>query len=176
MKEITILDSNCYTYLLEAMSFSDEPPEFLALRDEKVSLLRLYLYSDMTFAISDTVRNEYLKIRQPTKLKLHESTNTCLLETISPDIKKVIELVEIARKKHNSRSDCKIWAEAVLAQAAYLITCDKKLAKRLADLSLNTIIISPIELFNKLKIPKKSEPKILPHCDNPLSKLNFWKV
>ena len=71
------IDSNCLTYLVDAM-YSCEPPTD-DLGDQKIALLRTYLYRKEILYISSTVQSEYQKIKDALNKERHEGISTIVL-------------------------------------------------------------------------------------------------
>lgn len=73
------LDSQCYTYLIDAMAKLDEPVDDLA--EQRIALFRIFLYYDGGLFISPTVRSEYQRIRSQARAVFHEEWTTLFPET-----------------------------------------------------------------------------------------------
>jgi uncharacterized membrane protein len=64
------LDSQCLSYLLDAIAGVEEPTDRLA--DERKALLRVWFYTSTTFYVSATVEAECARIRNVDSLERHE--------------------------------------------------------------------------------------------------------
>src|SRR5262245_21263519 len=73
------LDSQCLSYLLDAISGISEPIDVLA--GEKKALLRSWFYKPGTFILTETVTSETSRIRNIDRRNFHESfISTLFLE------------------------------------------------------------------------------------------------
>ena len=170
------LESNSFTYLLQAMESGSRPLGSEA--EEKVALLRLFLYRDDIFYITPTAKLEVSKIEDKLKLQAHnalESAHLGLLEI--PDFEKVNKLAEFYQQFHSGKknaSDCKIVAEAEISKCDYLLSYDKKLVNKLLSKTENLQIKYPSCYWSSLAIPKGVAPKWIPEHSNPLGKETWW--
>lgn len=165
------------TYLLEAMATGKRPVDDLA--DEKISLLRTYLYRDEKFYISSTVKAECSKIPDDEWRKCHVNLEDLLLEdALKPDIRAVeIRTNEYMQlhKGTQKRNDCRIVAEAELGGCKYLLTYDQALIKNLAGRPDGIRLLTPLAFWSSLDVPHGSNPVLKPHPTNPLSQETWWK-
>ncbi len=66
------LDSQCLSYLLDAMFGVTEPTDTLA--NEKKALIRIWFYTPETYYASETVVSEAKAIQEPVRRELHEGS------------------------------------------------------------------------------------------------------
>jgi hypothetical protein len=64
------LDSQCLSYLLDAIAGISEPTDLLAA--EKKALLRSWFYKSGTFVLTETVISEVSRIRNIDRREFHE--------------------------------------------------------------------------------------------------------
>jgi predicted nucleic acid-binding protein len=175
MREIVVIDSNCYTYLIDVMFDAVEPKCSVAI--EKIAMLKLYLYTDIIFMTSDAVKEEYLKIPNGARLEQHISTNSVLIDSfrnlsLAPIKKRIMELGPY----HKGEMDCRVLAEAEYGNADFLLTYDHNFRKHLPDKARGVRILYPSELFALKAIVPGSKPDKVPHDSNPLSEVSFWCI
>lgn len=176
MRESISIDSNCYTYLLEALNSEQGPEGDTAA--EQIAMLKLYLYLDSIFAVTSTVQAEYREIRDEERRDFHESTNMTLIDTFHHiDAERVKRrALEVLPHHKNRLKDCKILAESELGGADFLLTYDKDFILNLGLHARDLVILKPSELLAQKEIPRGATPNKVPHNTNPLSKVEFWRI
>ena len=74
------LDSQCLSYLLDAVAEVQEPID--ALAEERKALIRIWFYTPGTFYVSETVVKEVAAIRAADRREFHESFVRTLSVTV----------------------------------------------------------------------------------------------
>lgn len=172
------IDSNAVTYLVEAMTAGKCPVDVLA--EEKISLLRTYLYRDEILYISPGVEAEYKQIQGDARHKHHVDIGNILLgDTLKPDMRELeARTMEYAKLHKGDRNlnDCRIVAEAELGGCECLLTYDKALLADLIGRTHRIRLFTPKSFWSSLKIPRGSKPvrAPAPHSTNPLSRETWW--
>lgn len=177
MNDTVGIDSNTLTYLVESMDPGYNPTTDISnLADERISLLRIYLYGGVPYYIVPTVTKEYQKIKIKLKKDTHESLCKILLldelwNIAEDDL--IARMTEIT-KYHNKNNDCRIVAEAELGGLKVLLTCDADIQKRLSS-KAKVNIMSPSDYWTNLSISHGSQPVFSPHNSNPLYGKSWWR-
>ncbi len=167
------LDSQCLSYLIDAIDGVEEPTDPLA--EEKKALLRTWFYLPSTFYVSETVVSECADIRHIDRRELHEIfIRTGFLDLPIRDRAKVGERVAQLMKAHPEEPDCRILAEAEDLGLDTLLTYDRNFMKRLNSLSVVTLAC-PSAFWDSLSIPRGVRPVTVPSTTNPLSKQSWWR-
>ena len=176
MKYKVGIDSNTLTYLIEAMDPNYDPcSDRSNLVNERIALLRIYLYGGIQFHVVPTVTAEYQKIKNKLKKETHESLCKILLfdepwNLSDGDVnKKMEQYLEI----HSGENDCRIVAEAELGSVSNLLTCDLDVLKHLQE-NIQTELITPSNYWTKLSIPLGQQPVFSPYDTNPLKNKTWW--
>lgn len=168
------LDSQCLSYLLDAIDGISEPKDDLA--EERKALLRIWFYTPGTFIVTETVLKEVGKIKNKSRRELHDSfINTLFLDYPAKDKAQINKRAEEFKKIHSGTNDCLILAEAEELRVDVLLTYDEDYWKHLSSYSDITALMKPTEYWNKLGINKGEKPVAIPHPTNPLSKESWWK-
>ena len=168
------LDSQSFSYLLDAISGISEPTDLLAL--EKKALLRTWFYQSGTFVLTETVVSEVRRIPKIERRALHESfIQTLFLDYPVHDLITVKARAEKFQNLHSGHSDCRILAEAEEIKLDTVLTYDYDFWRRLQNASHITKLMKPSEYWTSLNIPKGARPKTIPHNTNPLSQQEWWR-
>lgn len=167
------LDSQCLSYLIEAMSVTSAPTGNLA--PEKLALFRCFLYRPSGLHITPTVTAEWERIRNPDRLALHRSYSETLISQTQPISQSQIDTRTLALQSFRSDADdCRILSEAEDASLSVLLTFDSRFIDRLR--SHTTIkLMKPVDFWLSLNIPHGSKPNTKPCLDNPLSQEKWWR-
>ena len=167
------LDSNCLSYVIDAMEGVAEPTDNLTA--QKVALVRLYLYTPGTLWTMPTVKLEFSPIPDPVRRATHESW-TNVLFGVRPlnrpeDVKqRAAELANFHRKL----GDRMVLAEAEDIAFSALLSFDATFIKRLAPYAhLN--LTDPEQFWDSLAVPRGADPFHLPRADNPLAQQTWWR-
>ena len=171
------IDSNTLTYLIDATQPSYDPAIDINLADERISMLRLFLYLGQSFYILPTVRNEYNRIKDPKKHYFHKHYHDILLldthKNIDPSALNILKT--FYNRTHTGESDCLVLAEAELSYMDILLTCDDDFIKKLSSVSSKVKIYRPKDYWKQLNIPKGSIPNLFPYHSNPLVSKTWWQ-
>lgn len=171
------LDSNCVTYLLDAMESGYHPEEDddAKLRPQRVAMLRTFLYGDTPY-ITATAKAEVERISDAEILRMHEMiTNTLIREIGGLDGTTISQRASEFSSHHQRENDCTILAEAEAAGATSLLTFDSDFRTHLTGLS-GVSILMPSDHWLSLEFEPGSPPRVRPHPSNPLSKTDWWRV
>ncbi len=176
MDACVAIDSNSLSYLVDAMNSGQQPTGDLC--DQKISLLRVYLYRNEILYLVPTVESEYKRIKDEIRREIHDGISMVLLGDVleaDPTLleNRVCQYSIIHSGKKNNK-DCQILAEAELGGCEYLLTYDFKFLARLKDKTQKITMITPSEFWELLNIPHGSNPVRVPHHTNPLSKQTWW--
>lgn len=176
MESLICIDSNAMSYLVDAMTQGCKPTGNVA--DEKIALLRTYLYRNDILYISPTVKEEYEKIKSDVNRRNHQGIADILLGDIPASVPTIIESRILEYSKHHSgeknKKDCKILAEAELGGSQILLTYDKIFLINLRGKTRGIKMSTPSEYWNNIGIPKGSRPVRAPYSTNPLSRETWW--
>jgi predicted nucleic acid-binding protein len=170
------IDSNCCSYLVDAMVKSVRPTGDVA--GEKIALLRIYFYSNDTLYVSPTVKAEYEKMKNEGERRNHQGVVDILLGDIQPTAictleSRIMEYAEYHTGKKN-KTDCRILAETELGGGQILLTYDQDFLKRLRGRTHTVRMMTPSEFWSSLGLSKGIEPVKVPHPTNPLSSEKWW--
>lgn len=169
-----ILDSQCFSYILEAIDEITAPTGSLA--KEKIALLRSFIYLPNGFYITETVESECKKIKINNKRELHENFIGRTIEVLYvEDKERVIARAKDLMNIHHKINDCKILAEAELFNISHIITYDFDFLKRLSNVSKIVELQFPSVYWESFSIPRGAIPVTCPCKNNPLSKESWWR-
>ena len=170
------IDSNCLTYLVDSMYSYERPMNDLA--DQKIALLRTYLYQDEILYISSTVKSEYQKINNVLKRERHEGISNVVLGDVPASNPKSIEdrfyFYANVHTGQRNKKDCRILAESELGGCQYLLTYDFPFLSRLKGKTKIIKMKTPVEFWSSLNIPRGVRPVRAPSPTNPLSNQTWW--
>lgn len=168
------LDSQCLSYLLDAINEVNEPRDPLA--SEKKALIRSWFYLEKgTFFIAETVMKEVANMRASDRRDFHES----FVRTLFHDFP-VCNASAVACRAlyfhsiHPELNDCRILAESEEHEIDVLLTYDDNFRRRLATASSTIRLMTPCSYWDSLGIQKGALPKTVPHHTNPLSTQTWW--
>jgi predicted nucleic acid-binding protein len=170
------LDSQCYSYLLDAISGISKPTDSLA--SEKVALIRAWFYKtgQFSFVLTETVVNETSKIKNIERRNRHDSFRNTLFH--DPAVQDPIAVKNRANefyKHHRKLNDCLVLAEAEELRLDVVLTYDDKFWKRLQNSSGITRLMKPSNFWVSLQLPRGVRPTTVPHETNPLSQQQWWR-
>ena len=179
-KELTnslvCIDSNCLTYLVDAMALGGRPTGNEA--EEKIALLRIYFYRNDTLYVSPTVKAEYEKMTNKVKRQNHRGIADILLGDIQSLDPHVLEsqALEYAKYHNGERNkiDCRILAETELGGGNILLTYDKDFLRRLRNRTHSIRMLMPSEFWSGLSYTKGIKPVTSPHPTSPLAAEAWW--
>lgn len=175
MDACVAIDSNCLTYIVDAMYSLERPVDNLS--DQKIALLRTYLYRDI-LCISATVQSEYRNIKDAFDKERHEAISSIVLGDVPEFDPNVIDdrfyfYTEFHKGKKN-KMDCRILAESELGGCGYLLTYDFNYLSRLKEKTKTISMTTPVEFWSLLNVPKGTNPVRTPSTTNPLSNQTWW--
>lgn len=168
------IDSQCLSYIIDAMDGVAEPTDGLAC--ERKALLRLYLYMPGTFYVTPTVLIECAAIRHTDRRELHASFCNVLFDEVAGT--REDEVQSLAAKYsayHSGANDCRILAEAVHGGLNILATYDGNFISHLRFKETKLKLDKPSNVWESMSIPKGAKPDKQPHHTNPLSRESWWK-
>ena len=170
------LDSQCLSYLLDAVAGIEEPTDILA--PEKKALLRSWFYRPGSFAftLTATVIAEVRDIRNSARRESHESfIRTLFLDYPVRDLAAIQARASQFQMTHPRPGDCRILAEAEELGLDIVLTYDHDFWKRLHGASPTTKLIKPSAYWTDLNVPRGAVPQTVPHHTNPLSSQSWWR-
>ncbi len=172
LSEIT-LDSNCLSFLIAALEGIARPTDNLA--DQKIALVRLYLYTPGTLWVTPTVKREFERIKDAARKGSHQRWTSANFGVHPVNDPRVIKrrATNLARF-HKGKNDRMVLAEAEDVGFATLLSFDSRFVKHLASHTRLTLT-TPAQLWKDLAIPKGAPPVKEPTPDNPLSKEQWWR-
>lgn len=170
------LDSNAFTYWIDAMNAAPNPPSGL-LADEKLALVRIFFWmpNNACFRLVPTVETECGKSRDEAKRNNHVSwaiTHVSEVRPLPEDrgiAKRAVEL----KPYFAAENDRRIVAECELAEIGALLTCDAKFIDRL-KMQTRVWLVRPSEFWDWIRIPKGTRPVRAPAEGNPLLGCDWW--
>lgn len=171
--EEVFVDSNCLSYVVDAMWAVSPPTDQLA--GERVALLRIYLYAAATLWTVPTVKQEFERIRDAERLANHRAATSVLFGVRPlqrPDA--VASRAAGLLKLHQKPADCRIVAEVEDVGGRVLLTFDGDLVRRIkghTPLKLRT----PSQFWGELAIPRGAKPRTVPAPENPLAGQTWWR-
>jgi predicted nucleic acid-binding protein len=168
------LDSQCLSYLLDAIVEINEPTDSLA--EEKKALLRAWFYNPGTYILTETVISEVSAIRNIDRREFHESfVSTLFLDYPVRDLAFVQARAAQFEIYHSAPNDCRILAEAEELTLDFLLTYDHDFWKRLSSNLGTTKLMKPSAYWTNLGITKGTTPVTVPHHTNPLREQTWWR-
>lgn len=167
------LDSQCLSYLIDTLEGIAAPTDRLA--EQKLALVRSYLYTPGTLWVTPTVEREFRRIRDARRRASHVSWTNVLF-----GVRRVNAAVAVADRAvsleqfHDDPDDRLVLAEAEDIGFTTLLSFDTDFVKHLAPharLSLTT----PGEFWKNLAIPRGATPTTVPADGNPLADEDWWR-
>ena len=161
------LDSQCLSYLIDALEGIG--PLIDALADQKVALVRLYLYTPGTLWVTPTVQTEFLRIRDPARRGSHQSWTSVLFGVYPLNNPAAVQHRAASLLKfHADADDCTILSEAEDVGFGTLLTFDDDFVKHLSSHAMLQLT-RPVQFWAALAIPKGASPQKVPTLGNPLA-------
>lgn len=168
------VDSQCLSYLIDAMAGVSEPNDSLAC--ERKALLRLYLYLPGTLYVTPTILTECAQIQQTDRRELHARFCNVLFDEVTVTKENEVQsLVDKYSANHSGVNDCRILAEAVHGGLGALATYDGDFISHLRSKEKALVLDRPSTIWESMNIPRGATPDKQPHHTNPLSKEEWWK-
>lgn len=167
------IDTQCFSYLIDAITGLDEPMDPLA--EERKALIRCWFYVAETFYLPETVISECAAIRHADRKELHESFIRVLfmdspIQDATAVDARVIQLMAV----HPREKDCRVLAETEELKPAVLLTYDKNFLSRLSPIAEGATLFTPSVYWASLNIPRGASLKIRPDITNPLNQRTWW--
>ena len=172
------VDSNCFTYLFQAMEIGYDPrnDSDSRLAIEKSSMLKIFLHVGNLCILPD-VKDEVKQIRGQLKLNGHLLLGGTLLRNIDNlDNSQVMQYAKQYANFHSQQKDCRILAQAEVAGLDFLLTFDQEFLDKLQDKTQSVCLSEPSNYLERLNIIAGSKPKLIPDNLNPLSAMDWWKI
>lgn len=167
------LDSQCLSYLIDAMQGSSAPSGDLAT--EKIALFRTYLYTEGTLFVTPRVIEECAKIRNEANKNLHETYLNDLFDVFPLNSPSNVEArTRVLSAHHSGLSDCRILAEAEDVDFSALLTYDADFLRHLHGKG-KVDLVRPSAFWADLKIPAGAKLNKRLHPKNPLSTQDWWR-
>lgn len=167
------LDTNCLTYLLGALEGVAAPTDGLA--EQKVALVRLFLYTPGTLWVTPTVKREFLRIRDEVRRASHVSWTSVLFGVRPLNDAAAVEMrADSLEPYHADLDDRLVLAESEDIGFATLVSFDSNFVKHL---SARTVLrlTRPADYWENLGIPKGTSPDKVPTLGNPLADEDWWR-
>jgi predicted nucleic acid-binding protein len=178
MPQRTAIDSNAFTYLVEAVSPEYDPTfDNPQLASERIAMLRAILYGGIQFSVVPTVEQEVSHIPDEVRLRDHQGAAFVMFLPVTMQVSDEVVCTRVsALQAHHPRyPDCRIVAEAELAGLETLVTNDKDLIHNLSGQS-RIRLMKPSDYFETLGIAAGSDPVWEPERSNPLFKTDRWNL
>lgn len=167
------LDSNCLSYVIDALEGVAEPTDSLA--EQRVALVRLYLYTPGTLWTMPTVRQEFSRIRDPVRRGKHESWTGVLFGVRRLNNPEAAKVRAAGLKPHHPDLDDRmVLAEAEDLGFSALLTFDTEFVSHLAPYASLTLT-TPAEYWTFLDVPRGADPVHLPAHGNQLAMQAWWR-
>jgi hypothetical protein len=167
------LDSQCLTYLISALEGVAAPTDSLA--EQKVALVRLYLYTRGSVSVTPTVKREFLRIRDEARRASHVSW-TSVLFGVRPlnDAAAVERRAASLESFHADRDDRLVLAESEDVGFATLLSFDTRFVNHLSN-HARLVLTQPAACWASLGIPTGAKPDKVPAFGNPLAAETWWR-
>src|SRR3989344_2530984 len=151
------LDSQCLSYLLDAIKDVEEPTN--PQSDEKKALLRTWFYQPGTFIVPETVVLECANIRNMDRREFHDGfIRTLFLNYPVRDTVSVEARANHLMSLHSKVNDCRILAEAEDLGLHALLTYDRDFLRRLGRASEIVSVMAPSGYWSGLRILRGARP------------------
>lgn len=168
------LDSQCLSYLLDAVAGIEEPTD--ALAGERKALIRIWFYTLGTFYVSETVVKEVGAIRTADRREFHDGFVQTLFLDLPVRDRAAVELrTAQLMVSHPQMNDCRVLAEAEDLGLCAILTYDREFKRRLDSASGVVEVMMPSAYWSSLNIPEGASPITAPHHSNPLSGQSWWR-
>jgi predicted nucleic acid-binding protein len=173
---LTALDSQAASFLMEATSgrYHPEADSDNQVKQQRVALIRLFIYSRNEFRRGVVVDTEIDAIKDPQKRRIHEGVPV-LIGPIGQldEVRVKARSRDLQQHYPNNVNDCRIVAEAECGQIEQLVSFDRDLKRRLSP-HTSVRIMTPVECWNVANISKGSKPVWRPAPGNPLASQSWW--
>jgi PIN domain nuclease of toxin-antitoxin system len=167
------LDSQCLTYLISTLEGVASPTDNLA--EQKVALVRLYLYTPGTVWVTPTVQREFLRIRDEAHRTSHVNWTSVLFGVRPLNSAAAVERRAASLEAfHADPDDRLVLAESEDIGFATLLSCDTRFVNRLSK-QARLALTQPAACWASLGIPKGATPDKVPGFGNPLAAETWWR-
>jgi hypothetical protein len=176
---VAALDSNVFTYFSDAMTFGYDPAaDDPDLAEQRLAVLRGYIYGEAVYTALKSVVQEYRQIRDTQKREQHDEIACVLMLDGVPTPPKIDVDSRAARflRYHSKAQDCRVLAEADALGVPYLLTFDQRFLKTLSCKADVTQLVTPAAYFATLGVQPGAPMKHSPKSENGLASLHWWKV
>ena len=171
------LDSQCVTYLIDALTGMEKPERDLA--EEKISLVQIFFYVASHYETTPEVVVEVNKISEPLKLATHLSwirTHFAPREFWKDGQREIVR----SRYKefypiHKKEADCRILAQAEALEFSTLLSYDLAFVDNLSSRT-NINLLKPSEHWQSCRVERGAELKVGPHFSSPLLAKDWWRI
>ncbi len=167
------LDSQCLSYLIDAMASICRPSRLIA--EQQLALIRCFFYLPNTLWVTQTVTTECARIRDIELSDLHKSFINILFGELplhDPSVTKN-RATELGLH-HSGKADCLVLAEAEDVGHQVLLTFDSSFINRLSLHAKNVKLVKPNDYWSSLGMPHGIKPDKVPHPTNPLAFQDWW--
>jgi hypothetical protein len=173
------VDSNCLTYLVEAIGVQDYDPALDSsdLACERLAMARCYFYGFCSFWVPPTAQKEYERIKSVEWRETHSRWTRYLLqdkELATPE-EELVKRTEELFRHHAAVNDCRMLAEVEFSGLPVLLSCDVDLRGRLQAHTV-VAILRPAEFWKSLDIAANAHPMVAPAPGNPLRNKTWWHL
>jgi len=178
------IDSNTWTYAIEAVRPEYDPSDDdFGLAPERIAILRIRFYGNLSIGIFPSVHAEIKKIGNEGYLKAHEQSNLFYYIRPPNDAPVNHEKERWINNRtheflcfHSGPKDCRITAEAEYYKLNGLLTCDEKFLRNLGDKTRGLLLKKPTQYWETLGVEPGSTPIISPAPPNPLYHKTWWRI
>jgi hypothetical protein len=171
---LVALDSNCYSYLLDALEAGEEPKADDKLRVQKQALVRTMLYDEWGLYLPTEVVKECGNIPNQKRAALHKSWQVLFTEIQPINPSHIDTRANELLRLHKGDKDCRIVAECEDTGILVLLTYDGTFISKLGG-NTHVRVVRPSEYWTGLNIAQGTEPKTLPGNGNPLEQARWWR-
>jgi hypothetical protein len=169
------LDSNCLSYLIDALSQGHEPTQDDPLREQRLALVRIMLYDEWGLYVTPMTVIECERIRSLARAQLHDSWLSSIFSELQPLDRPAIEARTLELLAHHpDADDCRVVAECEGAGIRVLLTYDYDLIENLGSRT-SVRLLRPVEYWTDLKVERGAAPQSMPAHGNPLASAIWWR-
>ncbi len=171
-----VLDSNCVTYLLDALMGSSRPADSDPLATQKVALVRILFYAPRSLAYTEALRKEIEAIPNVSRRANHLNALDVLFSELFIHDRSALEseCSQLVARGINAE-DARWICEAVASDAALMVTWDRALLAQAARVG-EVRVQSPTNAYTTLGIGTGTQLRTQPAPNNPLSRESWWRI
>lgn len=177
-ERVVALDSDVWTYLMQANTLGYDPAQDpdKNLAREKSAVFQVFLYVDR-IVILPTVKCQVARITDADRRSQHQGFGQVHLDEPLVDEASVVARARNLNQYHKGgqgeEEDCRIVAEAELANVDVLLSFDTDLRTRLTP-HARLPLQAPFEYWKTLAIPRGTKPRREPDRCHPLYTAAWW--